>query len=272
MNQTMHAPHNILQISNSPGLLVSVRNAAEAITALEAGADVIDVKEPNRGALGAADCETIAAVVRAVAGRAPVTAALGELADFNVNDRDGAGDAPSLPAGVSLFKLGLARCTDLSDWQSHWRDAIAAICRNQPNVGPQPVAVVYADWRTAAAPSPDSVLEAAISVGTPVLLVDTFNKGAGNLFNHWPVPDLRPFIHRVREANMTLVLAGSLTGDAIATAAGLGPALIAVRGAACKAGRGGTVSADRVASLKSVISQLQQAGERTTSVVTSPKR
>ena len=45
---------NHLKISNSPGLLVSVRSAAEAITALEAGADVIDVKEPSRGALGAA--------------------------------------------------------------------------------------------------------------------------------------------------------------------------------------------------------------------------
>ena len=38
-----------------PGLLVSVRSADEAIAALAGGADVIDVKEPNRGALGAAD-------------------------------------------------------------------------------------------------------------------------------------------------------------------------------------------------------------------------
>jgi uncharacterized protein (UPF0264 family) len=83
---------------------------------------------------------------------------------------------------------------------------------------------------------------------------------------------LRPFIHRVRETNIALVLAGSLTGDAIATAVGLGPDLIAVRGAACNAGREGTVSADRVASLKSAISQLQQVSERTTSAVTSHSR
>ena len=49
-----------LKLSNeTPGLLVSVRSAAEALSALAGGADVIDVKEPNRGSLGAADDETI---------------------------------------------------------------------------------------------------------------------------------------------------------------------------------------------------------------------
>ena len=36
----------------APGLLVSVRSAAEAATALAGGADLIDVKEPSRGPLG----------------------------------------------------------------------------------------------------------------------------------------------------------------------------------------------------------------------------
>ena len=45
-------------------LLVSVRSAAEAEAALLGGADVIDVKEPDRGPLGRADDAVIAAVVR----------------------------------------------------------------------------------------------------------------------------------------------------------------------------------------------------------------
>jgi uncharacterized protein (UPF0264 family) len=36
-------------------LLVSVANAAEARTALEGDADIIDVKDPSRGSLGMAD-------------------------------------------------------------------------------------------------------------------------------------------------------------------------------------------------------------------------
>ena len=50
--------------------LASVRDDAEAEIALEAGADIVDLKEPSRGALGAVDPSTITATVRTVAGRA----------------------------------------------------------------------------------------------------------------------------------------------------------------------------------------------------------
>src|SRR4051794_5358072 len=62
-------------------LLVSVRSAEEAEAALAGGAGLIDVKEPARGSLGAADPTVIAEVLHAVGGRAPVSAALGELLD-----------------------------------------------------------------------------------------------------------------------------------------------------------------------------------------------
>ena len=61
------------------GLLVSVRNAAEATEALAGGASIIDVKEPSRGPLGRADADVTAAIAEAVAGRAPLTVACGEL-------------------------------------------------------------------------------------------------------------------------------------------------------------------------------------------------
>src|SRR5690242_18461623 len=60
-------------------LLVSVRSAAEAQAALTGGASLIDVKEPARGSLGRADAATLTDVLRMVAGRRPVSAALGEL-------------------------------------------------------------------------------------------------------------------------------------------------------------------------------------------------
>src|SRR5207248_4650901 len=84
-----------------PKLLVSVRNRAEAEAALAGGADLIDVKEPKRGALGAADARTLAAVVAAVAGRRPVSAALGELRETFWKG------PPALP-GLAYVKWGLA--------------------------------------------------------------------------------------------------------------------------------------------------------------------
>src|SRR5436305_1117778 len=64
-----------------PGLLVSVRSAKEAGAALEGGADLIDVKEPAHGSLGRAGDETIRAVIERVAGKRPITAAMGELVE-----------------------------------------------------------------------------------------------------------------------------------------------------------------------------------------------
>jgi uncharacterized protein (UPF0264 family) len=57
---------------STPRLLVSVRDAAEAVEALAGGADWIDLKEPQRGPLGAVDAVTARDVVHVVAGRVPV--------------------------------------------------------------------------------------------------------------------------------------------------------------------------------------------------------
>jgi uncharacterized protein (UPF0264 family) len=111
------------------------------------------------------------------------------------------------------------------------------------------VAVVYADWQSADAIAPSDVLEAATELRCPALLIDTWNKSAGTLFDHWPLDDLQSFVRQVREREMIAVVAGSLALANLREAAQLGPDLIAVRGAVCEGGRGGAVSRDRVAAL-----------------------
>jgi uncharacterized protein (UPF0264 family) len=90
------------------GLLVSVRDAAEALEALEGGATLIDVKEPSRGALGRADDQVIRDVIEAVGGRVPVSAALGELAEAVPQ---------TIPVGLTFAKWGLA-CAVSFDWET----------------------------------------------------------------------------------------------------------------------------------------------------------
>jgi len=241
-----------LKLSNeTPGLLVSVRNAAEALAALAGGADVIDVKEPNQGSLGAADNNTISAIVREIASRAPVSAALGELVDL-ISSPNGDG-ARSLVDGVSLFKTGLAQCGALDDWQSHWQHAVETLISTSSNGNAQAVAVVYADWQAAQSPSPHDVLSAAIQYRCPALLVDTWDKSGGTLFDYWPTGELQGFVTQVRSHNISVVLAGSLTRQNVTTAAQLAPDLVAVRTAACEGGRTGTVSEKKVRELKNAI-------------------
>jgi len=217
-----------------PKLLVSVRDAQEARLALAAGVDLIDVKEPLRGSLGAADAHVIDEVIGLVAGRTPVSAAFGELADFS-------GAAFRGIAGLSFFKIGLAGCARRQTWA---RDLAAAI--GCAPTGALPVAVAYADWQTAHAPLPDEVLACAAELGCRALLVDTFSKHDGALTNHWPIAQIARFARAARDARLLLVLAGSLDADSIRQVLPLQPDYIAVRGAACRGGRSASLDAARL--------------------------
>jgi (5-formylfuran-3-yl)methyl phosphate synthase len=59
-------------------LLISVKNTQEALLALHAGADVIDLKDPNVGALGALDMQMTLEIVEAIDGRVVLSATVGE--------------------------------------------------------------------------------------------------------------------------------------------------------------------------------------------------
>ncbi len=62
-------------------VLVSVSDANEARAALDAGADIIDAKDPGAGALGAVSTGTLRAIHAVVNGARPVSVALGDAID-----------------------------------------------------------------------------------------------------------------------------------------------------------------------------------------------
>src|SRR5256885_4242496 len=83
-------------------LLVSVRGSVEARAALAGGADVIDAKDPARGALGPVQRDRLAAIRRVVGAARPVSAALGDADDDAM-----AAAAAAAARGVAFVKLGL---------------------------------------------------------------------------------------------------------------------------------------------------------------------
>lgn len=229
------------------GLLVSVRDLDEARIALEAGVDLIDVKEPRRGSLGAAAAEIWQSVVRFVAGRRPVSVALGELAEGIDPER------LRYAAGASFAKIGLAGMRSEPDWPRRWKAALASL-----PAGTRPVAVAYADWPAAGAPAPEEVLAAGAELGCPYLLVDTYDKSRGNLLAHLSANELHELSVRARAvqngaANVELVLAGSLDQRAIAELLPLAPAYIAVRGAVCRGDRTGKIDARQIEPIRQIL-------------------
>lgn len=205
-------------------LLVSVRNAAEAREAIAGGANWIDVKEPAAGSLGRPKPDILQGVVECVAGRLPVSTALGEL-----REQPGGGRRNQIAwPGIAWAKVGLSGCGAMSDWPVRLRSF-----RDRLPLATSLVAVVYADSALAEAPSADEVLQVACDLGLRALLVDTYDKSAGGLFNWFSPTELGDLFAAAHQAGMLAVAAGSLRQPQLRLAIDAGADVIAVRGAAC---------------------------------------
>jgi dihydroneopterin aldolase len=222
-------------------LLVSVADPWEARVALAGGADVVDAKDPRRGALGAVTLHRLRAISAAVGAQRPVSAALG---DANEAARIGRAAQAAAEAGVTYVKVGFRGIGS----PARVRHLAAAA---GSGTGARLILVAYADWERAHGPSPAVILEVAAAVGAAGVLMDTAFKGAG-LFELVSQDGVAKWVAAARGAGLLAALAGSLNGPDLRTAREAGADIVGVRGAACDGGRTGCVSAARVAALSAL--------------------
>ena len=223
-------------------LLLSVRDAAEAQDAVAAGADLIDIKEPRAGSLGAATPETVAEIVRVVGGRRPVSVALGELTTGLI-------DLRRLDLEIQFAKVGLAGCAQRRSWAADWQSALAEL----PS-GAAAVAVVYVDWERAEAPSPFEVIDRGHRLGCRAMLIDTFDKRGPGLLGLWTLAELERTIAGARAAEMLVVIGGQVIERDLSALLPLLPDYIAVRGAVCRSDRTARLDRARVRQFKDWVS------------------
>ena len=202
-------------------LLVSVRGPADARAALIGGADVIDAKDPRRGALGAVSPVALAAIRRAVGSARPVSAALGDAATEPAVARRARAAARH---GLAFVKVGFAGVRS----EARVRGLAAAA-----RIGSL---------------APERLVAAAAEVGAAGVLLDTAQKPA-SLFALEPPDVVAAWVAGAHEAGLFAALAGGLADADLATARELGADVVGVRGAACIGGRLGRVAPERVATL-----------------------
>lgn len=222
-------------------LLVSVKDEEEARAALAGGADLIDAKDPRRGALGPVAPATLAAICTAVAGARPVTAALGDATDAT------AAAAKRAARGLRFVKLGFGGVTD------EVRAARLGLATRGALAVSGLVLVAYADWRRVEGLDPARVIAVAQRIGADGVLFDTAYKDTP-LFGLAPPDRVAVWAGAVHSAAMFVALAGSLTEPDFETVRALGADVVGVRGAACVGGRTGRVSPARVARLRAAAS------------------
>ncbi len=206
-------------------LLVSVRDAAEAALARDGGADLIDGKDPERGALGALPAETVRAIV-AVSGDRLTSAVAGE-------PRDAAEASGCLAAlagtGVGYLKIAWAP----------GRDATGLLLP----AGRPVIAVLFAE------DGPDGAdVPGLAAAGFSGAMIDTRGKDGRRLTDHLALPRLAGFTAACRAHGLLSGLAGSLRLDDIPGLAALRPGYLGFRGGLCAAAdRTGRLDPARIA-------------------------
>jgi uncharacterized protein (UPF0264 family) len=219
-------------------LLASVRDAAEAELAIGAGADIIDLKDPSSGALGALSNRDIAACVQQIGARAPVSATIGDLPLESEAVCRAVLSAARL--GVDYVKLGVfpgpgaERCL-------HSLQAEAARTRL--------IVVLFAD----AMPEFDAI-ETAARIGAQGVMFDTLGKGSGALPDHVSYIALAGHIAEAKAEGLIVGVAGSLRAKHVPGLLALEPDLLGFRGALCLDGdRGNALDVSRLAAIRALI-------------------
>jgi uncharacterized protein (UPF0264 family) len=225
-------------------LLVSVRSAEEARAALAGGAEIIDAKEPRRGALGAVEIGVLREIVRAVHGERSVSAAIGDSGDAKLLAERARAAAE---AGATFVKVGFADARDPDVVRARLSRVLEGALL--PSAPCAVVAVAYADWHDVGAAAPSTVVAAAGAEGAMGVLVDTVRKDGAGLFRCLGRASLECLVQDARSRSLLVALAGRITVEDLAFAYEAGAEIVGVRGAACDGGRDGCVRESRVREL-----------------------
>jgi len=227
--------------------LASVRDAAEAEAALASGADIIDLKDPATGALGALTPDAIASCVSAIAGRAELSATVGDLPMVPHTVRSAV--LATAATGVDYVKLGLFPNGDAQGCLSLLAEEAWGV---------RLILVVFAD----ASPDFDAI-DAASRIGASGVMLDTAHKDGSSLLDHLPLDRLADFLAAARAEGLVVGLAGSLKATHVPALLTLKPDLLGFRGALCRNGaRGAALDKSSCAAIRSLIPHLPRAAAK----------
>lgn len=232
-------------------LLVSVRNAEEAMIVSRYPVGILDVKEPNRGALGAPDPLTLRQISQVVSNDQTLSFAAGELSQWIRS-----GDASSVAAlsrpyeevlrDFRYIKVGLAGMRCHKDWRRQWQSFFRSTSQST-----SAVMVAYFDHDACQAPNPECLIAfAATQENCFTILFDTYGKSQ-NLFAYATQEELATLVRNANCNGLQTVVAGSVDQSCLADVIAVNPDFIGVRGAVCRNGRTTQVDGSLVSELAS---------------------
>ena len=218
-------------------VLISVVSLEEAKIALKAKADILDIKNPEEGSLGAQFPWLIKQIVNELKGSGILCSAT-------------LGDLPYKPGTVSLAALGAASCgvdyIKAGLYGARGYDEAFIMMKNMihairmVNTSAIVVAAGYADYKRFGGIGYKDLVKAAKDSGADVVMVDTAIKDGKNLLDAMNPDQVKEFIDLSHEAGLLVALAGSIKKEHIIDLAQLNPDIIGIRGEVCNNGNRNT--------------------------------
>ncbi|OPX63664.1 MULTISPECIES: (5-formylfuran-3-yl)methyl phosphate synthase [unclassified Methanoregula] len=218
-------------------LLVSPSSIDEARHS--GAADIIDVKKPSEGSLGA-NFPWVIREIKAFS-KKPVSAAIG---DFDYKPGGAALAAYGAAcAGADYVKIGLA-----FEGQDQARDVISAVVKAVKDEFPKKYVVIaaYSDYERMHSISPFDMAPVAAECGADFAMVDTGIKDRQSTFAFMNEDVLRSFTEKNRKLGLGTALAGALKFEDINALKRIDPDIIGVRGMVCGGDRNATVREDLI--------------------------
>lgn len=233
-------------------LLISPINNEEALETIKGGADIVDVKNPKEGSLGA----NFPWVIKGIRNITPkdmlVSATLGD-----VPYKPGTVSLAAIGAlvsGADYIKVGLYGTKNYDEGLEVMKGVVKTVRDNSDDA--VVVASGYADAHRIGAVSPWDIPKIAADSGADLAMLDTAVKDGKTLFEYMSINELSKFVDKIHNYGLKSALAGSVKKEQLEPLYEITCDVVGVRGAACTGGdrNNGKISADAVSELKKLIS------------------
>ena len=223
----------------------------EALEAVAGGADIIDVKNPKEGALGASFPWVIKRIREVTPKRLEVSCTLGDL--------------PNLPGSAALAALGAAatgvnyiKCSLYcvkTQAEAVYLIKNVSKAAKEYNSSIKIAAAGFADAERVGSVNPLLIPLITHEAGADIAMLDTAVKDGQNLLNFLKPDQLKAFVDDAHRMGLKAALAGSLKKENLPALCGLGVDIIGVRGAACTGGDrvNGRITMEKVAELVQIV-------------------
>ncbi len=221
-------------------IMVSVVSPEEAWEAVKGGAEIIDVKNPAEGALGASLPWITRRIKESVDGSVEVSATIGDMPYLP-------GTASLAALGASLLKvdyvkIGMFGPKTTGEALNLSRSLVQTLQEFRSSV--KVVVAGYADYRIQGCINPLELPQVAHEAGAWGLLIDVKDKNARGLFDHLSFDELKKFVEESRGWGLKTALAGSLSKSDAEEVLKLDPDIMGVRRGVCVL-RNGDLKMDR---------------------------